>query len=687
MPRAESPGENPMSDGPAPVGPRHAGGSTASLLGSRRAALAALSTAAVGAAGGLGAWLWDSGTGGETSSTPTGGPAPGEGGPLSLPDSLKRTVAGGNEGDAGDTSPDPSAVGGGASGVNGADGAGGANGANGAQADGSGTSGDAGQAAADQGGAGGSGQGAASGANSGEAPASSGSGSAPETATTDALDVYRKAPGTADLEAASELAPGLQLRTSSAWHLARRASIAATAEIAADIESMGATAWIDKQLAPESIDDTYAESLVSRHYGWSQLSALEIKQVTGDHSAKASPSVINAALTRMRFGNRVLAESVVELMADHVYVPIHGKGEPFITEFDVLLRKHALGRYADFLYAAVTSAALLRELDNTASTKDNPNENLGRELLELYTVGRDSYSEDDVKVSTRILTGNGNDWSTMGYVYRPEDHAVGSVDVLGFSDANADASSGQDMLKRYVEHLCHLRPTALRLAKRIGRRYIADEPSDAAVEAIAKAYLDNDTSIAAAVKAALTHPDFAASVGKKWRRPTEFYMTIARAAHAQVAVAHGDVNAGDYFNLGSYGWLIKEAGHEPRMYGTVDGYPDTAEYWMSAGTTMAMWNGAQNAVDGDKKESGGTDWPTALSISAGQPALETARRISWHLTGYAWTDAELSGVAEVLAGLPVSGSAATWTVTDKNLIAFAEHAVRLCFCSPYAFLR
>ena len=40
-----------------------------------------------------------------------------------------------------------------------------------------------------------------------------------------------------------------------------------------------------------------------------------------------------------------------------------------------------------------------------------------------------------------------------------------------------------------------------------------------------------------------------------------------------------------------------------------------------------------------------------------------------------------------IAGLPVSGSAATWTVTDKNLIAFAEHAVRLCFCSPYAFLR
>ncbi|QKD80643.1 DUF1800 family protein [Actinomyces marmotae] len=681
-----------MSDGPAPAGPRHAGGGTASTVGSRRVALAALSTAAVGAVGGLSALLWESGPGSSSSAAAMGGPASGEGGPLALPDALKRTVAGGDEGDAGDTSPDPSAAG---SGTNDADGASGVRGAGGAR-DGSGVSDDGAQAASPaQAGTGGAAQAGgtaqagagAAGANSGEAPFSSGSGSAPETAKTDALDVYRKAPGTADLEASSGLAPGLRLRTSSAWHLARRASIAATAEIASDIETMGATAWIDRQLAPEGIDDTYAESLVSRHYGWSRLSALEIKRITGDHSAKASPSVINAALTRMRFGNRVLAESVVELMADHVYVPIHGKGEPFITEFDVLLRKHALGRYADLLYAAVTNAALLRELDNTASTKDNPNENLGRELLELYTVGRDSYSEEDVKASTRILTGNGNDWTTMSYVYRPEQHAVGSVDVLGFSDANTDASAGQRMLKRYVEHLCHLRPTALRLAKRIARRYIADEPSDAAVEAIAKAYLDNDTSIASAVKAALTHPDFAASVGRKWRRPTEFYMTIARAAHARVAVAHGDVNVGDYFNLGTYGWLIKEAGHEPRMYGTVDGYPDTAEYWMSAGITMALWNGAQNAVDGDKRESGRTDWPTALSIAAGQPALETARRITWHLTGYAWADAELSGVAEVLAGLPGTGTAATWTVTDKHLPAFAEHAVRLCFCSPYALLR
>ena len=79
MPRAEIPGENPMGDGPAPAGPRHAGGDTAGLLGSRRLALAALSTAAVGAAGGLGALLWEGGPGGDASSTATGGPAPGEG--------------------------------------------------------------------------------------------------------------------------------------------------------------------------------------------------------------------------------------------------------------------------------------------------------------------------------------------------------------------------------------------------------------------------------------------------------------------------------------------------------------------------------------------------------------------------------------------------------------------------------
>lgn len=507
------------------------------------------------------------------------------------------------------------------------------------------------------------------------------------TGSQTAPEVYSHAPSEASISVTTDLAPGITLNTSPAWHLARRASIAATADIAADIERMGAEVWIDQQLTPESIDDSAAEAVIAGHYSWSRMPASELKGPTGDAVYRAAPTVTNAVLTRVRLSKRVLAESVVELLGDHIYVPIHGKAESFITGFDVLLRTHALGRYADLLHAALTDVALLQELDNVESTKDKPNENLGRELLELYTVGRDAYTEDDVKASTTILTGHGMDWETMSYTYRPEAHATGAVSLLGFSDPNSDPAAGPDLLKRYVEHLCAQPSTARRLATRIARRYIADEPSNAVVEHIAKAYLDNDTRIAPAVRAALTHSEFGASVGKKWRRPMEFIMTIARASHTQIGTPSGSVSSDDTWNTGAYGWLIQGAGHAPRMYATVDGYPDTASYWMSSSLMMHLWNAAQSAVHGDEKESGVNDWVSVLQISSGAKAMETAARISWHLTGYSWPDAHLESVAALLAGLPESGEPGSWTVTDKDLPHHTSQAVRLCFASPYGFLR
>ena len=76
-------------------------------------------------------------------------------------------------------------------------------------------------------------------------------------------------------------------------------------------------------------------------------------------------------------------------------------------------------------------------LDNWKSVKNAPNENQGRELLELHTVGRDAgYTEDMVKDSAKILSGYTVDWGTgktFDAVYDPTKHTTGPVTVLGFS--------------------------------------------------------------------------------------------------------------------------------------------------------------------------------------------------------------------------------------------------------------
>ena len=91
-----------------------------------------------------------------------------------------------------------------------------------------------------------------------------------------------------------------------------------------------------------------------------------------------------------------------------------------------VIRTHALGRFADMLVAVGEHPAMLRYLDNASSTKSAPNENYGRELLELHTVGVDAgYTERDVKRSALLLTGCTVD-ETRRVLVRPDRHHVGA---------------------------------------------------------------------------------------------------------------------------------------------------------------------------------------------------------------------------------------------------------------------
>lgn len=507
---------------------------------------------------------------------------------------------------------------------------------------------------------------------------------APRLAEVDPSKAYQAAPASPSQKGSSPLAPNLTLKTTPAWHMARRAAIAATADIVADIEAQGIQGWLDRQLDPASIDDSKTEWIIKSHFPWSVLSAAKIA-AHGQATHRVGPQVRNALVMRARFTKRVLLENVVDVLANHIYVPTQNKATIFVGELDQLLRQYALGRYADLLHATLTHPALLVELDNQVNTKANPNENLGRELLELYTVGVGNYNETDVRQSALLLTGHGLDWKNYTYKYNPGNHHTGAVKVMEFSDENADAQNGPQLLRNYVEHLAKHEKTAERLARRFAVRFISDSPKDETVKQLAKAYLDNDTSIKALVKATLTHPDFNASTGLKWRRPMELVCSIARAAQVQNVTPAGRLGANDEYDTGMYGWLIELGGHLPRNWPVVDGYPDTADYWNSASVGLTMLNATQDAVEGDKKESGITSWSKVLGIKVGDKAMEVAKRITWHLTGYEWTDKQVATIANLL--MSDTPATADSTMPAEDLDYWVSQAVRVIFASPYGSLR
>lgn len=98
-----------------------------------------------------------------------------------------------------------------------------------------------------------------------------------------------------------------------------------------------------------------------------------------------------------------------------------------------LLRTHAAGNFADLAAGILRDPAMLVWLDNVENFAGNPNENLAREYLELFTLGQgNGYTEADVKEVARALTGHGvRDWAGSGYVFHAEDHDPGTKTILG----------------------------------------------------------------------------------------------------------------------------------------------------------------------------------------------------------------------------------------------------------------
>src|SRR6195952_3339304 len=153
---------------------------------------------------------------------------------------------------------------------------------------------------------------------------------------------------------------------------------------------------------------------------------------------------------------RSVLETMTDFWSSHLHIPIgHDYAWVYRFDYDATIRQHALGTFEDLLVACSLHPAMRVYLDNWKSVRNAPNENQGRELLELHTVGRDAgYTEDMVKSSAKILSGYAVDWGTgktFTPLYDPAKHTTGAVSVLGFSHANT-STDGQAVATAYLKY-------------------------------------------------------------------------------------------------------------------------------------------------------------------------------------------------------------------------------------------
>src|SRR5262245_10132309 len=155
-----------------------------------------------------------------------------------------------------------------------------------------------------------------------------------------------------------------------------------------------------------------------------------------------------------------------------------------------LFRQHGRGPFNKLLKAVVHDPALLIWLDAPANRKGNPNENLGRELMELFTLGVGHYTETDVKEAARALTG----WKVTLGAFRDwaPDHDDGEKTILG----KKGPWKGDDLVRILLEHPA----TARRLAWRLGEWLMGEKAvSAAALSALAAGLRHHDLNVSWAV--------------------------------------------------------------------------------------------------------------------------------------------------------------------------------------------
>ncbi|MGH2597450.1 MAG: DUF1800 domain-containing protein [Actinomycetota bacterium] len=376
-------------------------------------------------------------------------------------------------------------------------------------------------------------------------------------------------------------------------HLLRRATYGPTPKALSEIRRMGADGWLARQLDPRTIDDRACDELIGDRFprlGWSIAEATQALEFGWDLMFDVGV----AAIVRAAWSERQLFETMVDFWSNHLNVT-NPSDTVWANRHDydrTVIRRHALGRFSELLVASATHPAMMTYLNNAESTKDLPNENYGRELLELHSVGVDAgYSEGEMYESALIMTGFGVDWETNLFEYFPDYHYTGHVKVLEWSSNNRDAN-GYRMALDYVRYLAHHPATARRIATKLCERFVSDRPSPRLVSDLARTYLRHGTAIVPVLQQLFTSDAFGSSIGAKVRRPMQDVVATLRI------LGMGPDPSGGTDGLQGLYWMISDLGDTPMAWSQPNGYPDVADAWRSAGGTLGRWHSHMSLATG-----------------------------------------------------------------------------------------
>lgn len=227
------------------------------------------------------------------------------------------------------------------------------------------------------------------------------------------------------------------------------------------------------------------------------------------------------ALDRMVSADHGLTERMTWFWHGHWATAISKVEAPLpMYNYYSTLNKFALGNFGDMTRAMVNDAALLYWLDGGQNTAAAPNENLARELMELFTLGVGNYSEDDVRAAAKALTGYKVDRISGVVTFKARDHYTAPITILGTTQS-FDANS----LATYITSL----PQSPKfVAARLWYRFVSSNIALPNTSKIPSA-IGANLNISDGVRALVLDAGFSDFANSQVKAPVEWFVSVCRA--------------------------------------------------------------------------------------------------------------------------------------------------------------
>jgi uncharacterized protein (DUF1800 family) len=249
---------------------------------------------------------------------------------------------------------------------------------------------------------------------------------------------------------------------------------------------------------------------------------------------------------------------------------------------NALFRANATANFRDLVQSMSLQPAMLIWLDNDPNVKGSPNENFARELMELFTLGVNQYSQDDVVASARAWTGHNTlDGNREQYHFYPDRHDTGMKTFMGVTQ-NWD---GPDIIDAILgTDTAHKQIAARFIATKMWSFFAYPDPEAEVVTTLTDAFLANDLAIEDLVRAIFMHPNFVSPKAMQGlvRSPAEWVAASMRVVNLSAE------NSDPQYYMADMGQQLFEPPN-------VSGWRPN-DYWLTTSRLWARANWATNLL-------------------------------------------------------------------------------------------